>query len=1317
MRKATLLLTIVVFFAQTVLAKPGVQNAPAVEIQQQSINGVQFSVEFPEITLDEKSVDGTIFTQVTMEGTDRQSVEGAPDLPVWTRVIAIPSGATLDVNIVNQQMQMQPVDHPVIPYRPVMDNPELQTKIKPLDAIYQDKSTYPVNAVQVSEPMIMRDLTLVAVSVNPVAFHPATGELEVTQQLTLNIKFNGGTAPSPDRKVSEAFFPIYKNYVMNWQDFVSEDNVERGTLMIVTHPSLEDYLNPLVRWKMQQGFEVHLVNTTTTGSSTSSIKSYIQSYYTSNPSLEYVLLVGDEDGSYSVPTYIYNSDVGDRQYGELVGSDYLPEVAVGRYSVGSTLDLSVLISKQVRYEKEPYNLASGWLTRALNVASYAHAYSILEIMRNVTHLLQEKQYTQIDSAYYPATGDAAAHSIIENAINTGVGFVNYRGWAGSSGWYEPDYHTSDLNGDGIHNGFYNGIMTSIVCGTGNFGTGECFGEAWIRRGGTGTPTNPKGGVAFYGSSEFNQNVRYANIIDASFYYGAIRKQIRGFGSAVLFSKMAVWEGFPNNRTDGSNSGVEFYFHIYNILGDPSLQMWVGNPRSVVADFPTTISTVAPTIPVHVVTTLFGADVKNAHVTLLPEDNEDIFLNTVTDRYGRAYLDVEGVAPGDYVLTISGKDMIPVSQTVTISEQPVALSLDSWGISDGSGGNGDNLWQPGETLEIAPELTNVGNLDSDTVTAELQVLHPDMSVTTAIAHYMPVEASGSATPLYPFEITVDEDVLDFGPAGLLLTITTRDTGETEHTFLYNNELQRGMPGFELSSVTHNAEEGVWQPGEIIDLELNVKNAGPVTAESVIGWITSSHENVTFPVNAGSWGTMNMYDTAINSDGSVQIKASANTIPGTVANFVLHVGPENGAIQQIPFNLSVGEVESTDPVGPDNHGYLIFDNTDTDYSKAPVYDWVEIAPSQGGPGETIPLNDTGENNDDVYDIELPFTFKFYGVYYNTLTINSNGYLGMGHSRWFSQRNWPIPGPLGAEGGMIAGYWDDLYLRSGSEVATYYDDENGRFIIEYSQMGNVIGSTGDIETFQIILYDESVYPTPTGDGEIAVQYKTVNEVPGYGERDNASTVGIMNEAHSVGIQYVYAEHYPPGGALLGTGRAIKFTTDPGTATGPPDLEPLPYDSLMVIIRDTASTMLSVPLTNIGGEPLSYSVNLSYDSTSGWCTIDPLSGSIPPGGSVDLQLAIDTTNFTRGAMYGATVQITSNSINYSNYEIPVNVYFNTALAPGDVNADGVVNAADVALIEDHIMHDTPMAQLHFMLADSDGDGRLTVKDILPVLQQMDIE
>ena len=83
-----------------------------------------------------------------------------------------------------------------------------------------------------------------------------------------------------------------------------------------------------------------------------------------------------------------------------------------------------------------------------------------------------------------------------------------------------------------------------------------------------------------------------------------------------------------------------------------------------------------------------------------------------------------------------------------------------------------------------------------------------------------------------------------------------------------------------------------------------------------------------------------------------------------------------------NLTVGSIETTDPVGPDPYGYYIYDYSDENYDLVPTYNWIEIDPSYDAvvQSQDLNLSDGGNGNNEIYSIEtinLPFEFYFYVV----------------------------------------------------------------------------------------------------------------------------------------------------------------------------------------------------------------------------------------------------------------------------------------------------------------------------------------------------
>ena len=132
-----------------------------------------------------------------------------------------------------------------------------------------------------------------------------------------------------------------------------------------------------------------------------------------------------------------------------------------------------------------------------------------------------------------------------------------------------------------------------------------------------------------------------------------------------------------------------------------------------------------------------------------------------------------------------------------------------------------------------------------------------------------------------------------------------------------------------------------------------------------------------------------------------------------------------------------------------------------------------------------NGNGEYSNSISTVPLPFPFTFYGIEYDEITICSNGWITFGETNMESFRNYELPG-AGGPSPMVAVFWDDLKTTSGGDVFAYSSPNNDYYIIEWSDMRTF--NSNSIESFQLILYNTSDQ-TPTGDGEMLMQYKEFN------------------------------------------------------------------------------------------------------------------------------------------------------------------------------------------------------------------------------------
>jgi hypothetical protein len=128
------------------------------------------------------------------------------------------------------------------------------------------------------------------------------------------------------------------------------------------------------------------------------------------------------------------------------------------------------------------------------------------------------------------------------------------------------------------------------------------------------------------------------------------------------------------------------------------------------------------------------------------------------------------------------------------------------------------------------------------------------------------------------------------------------------------------------------------------------------------------------------------------------------------------------------------------------------------------------------------------------------------------------------------------------MIAVFWDDLKTTNGGRVYTWFDQSEKKFIVEWSEVRTYQNNSR--ETFQAVLFDPSYYPTPTGDGDILLQYKEFNNTS-YGSyswdqiHGDYCTIGIEDHTMTNGLEYTFNNGYHNSASTLSDETSILITT----------------------------------------------------------------------------------------------------------------------------------------------------------------------------------
>ncbi len=1090
-------------------------NLPGYELNQIVQNGIQYLK--PEIN-----------------GSGTAVNSGEPFLPTVTTFYAIQPGKSYSASVqILESETLSNID--IIPFDTWES--ELITTVEK-GPLYNQAIAFPENIISISDPIIMRGLVMVQVSLTPFQYNPITKNLTVIQSAEINLIEAGSIdIPFIPSKRSKAFEPLYESMAVNYS-MLSRDNIDYqrpGILYVLPNNigNLFGTIETLMEWKKRVGYDVSYVSSSNIVNNRNNLKDYIEEAYETweNPPV-YVTLVGDASGSYDIPAWSdnwsgYNGDT-DHPYTTLEGDDQYPEVFIGRISFSTSSHLQTIVSKTVNYESNPY-MNENWFQRACLVGDPSTSgVSCVISNENINEMLDIAGFEEVNTVY-----SGSFPSQMTSGISDGVSFFNYRGYYGVSGFDGGDVNNTS-------NGFMLPVATVITCGTGSYASDESLTEEFIR---AGTASNPKGSVVCIGTATLGTHTMFNNIVDMGFYYGAMIGGIESAGGALMYGKMMLYKNYPSNP----NNYCDIFTAWNNLMGESSLQMWTDFPEVTDVSHPFALSIGSNYIDV-VVEKASGA-VENAWVTIYMKNEvnqeDDIFESGYTNSEGSIRLPINSTEIGEVLVTVTKKNHYPYQSSFQIYDPGVSINLATTPFvidddeSGASMGNGDMIANGGETIELLVNATNYGSENAINISATISSESQNLEILTSDVSFGDINSGETVSSNSSFVINLLDGLPEGADLELMINFTDNESSE------YTGWLDIGVSGSHLRASgvdVLGSSDNILEPGESSFIKINLDNIGSSDANFIQGTITCASPFIEILDDSGSWSMVINGGSAFNSDDYFELSTLEETIPGAIAHLIVSLETLNGYQSNSIIEIQIGEADVNDPVGPDSYGYYIYDNQDLDYILAPTYNWVEIDDREGGPGLHLSsLSDSGNNQDDVETIDIPFNFRFYGQEYNEISISSNGWIAMGESELESFRNYELPG-VGGPSKMIAVFWDDLKTSNGGRVYTWYDQEEKKFYVEWSGVRTYQNNT--LETFQAILLDPDYYVTPTGDGDIILQYKEFNN-DSYGSyswdqiHGNYCSVGIEDHTMERGLQYTFDDTYHNAAMELGDETALLITT----------------------------------------------------------------------------------------------------------------------------------------------------------------------------------
>ena len=633
------------------------QTDQEVSLTRSNWDGVELNFHLSGIATDQMKTKGGVFTQLSLDDEAYKGEIGSPRLPVIRKFVEIPYGAEIEIEIlapVVKDMDLTEAGYgqliPVQPPIPKLPGAIEKAEFKLNQQVYSQDSFLGGEFARIQDIGFMRGHRLLTLEISPVQYNPAQNSIRFASDLTVRLNFRGTDQNLTLEKARRYSMPVYDALLSDltvnhgaYRDYVFPPTMPISYL-IICDADFVTPLAPFVEWKEQTGYDVTIATTAETGSTTTSIRAFIQDAYMNWPNPPaYVLLAGDTD---TIPAYT-GEDSGsadDMEYTQLEGAEYYtPDIMLGRYSFRSVTDIENVLAKVLQFEMMTMPSIS-YFKDSVWLASNDHA-SMLEATHEWCYDNHVYPFDTVNNTYTPVYerlgGDTADFAF---NVNAGRGIVCYsgHGYGDGSGTASVAFVHSDVQA--LTNVDMYGHVMVFACGTNLHDQTISFGERWILEAN-------KGSVSYWGTSESS----YWDEDDME-----EREVYRSQNEDADYSLAAMyWKGLIEVYTQGGASA--YYFDIYNLMGDPSSLFHTRMPQDVTIDCPE--GTTPNEQDFNVTVNVAGMGFENAMVSI--SMNGNLLGAGYTDGSGVASIHIVPPEPGNAVITVTGRNLMVETKNLMI----------------------------------------------------------------------------------------------------------------------------------------------------------------------------------------------------------------------------------------------------------------------------------------------------------------------------------------------------------------------------------------------------------------------------------------------------------------------------------------------------------------------------------------------------------------------------------------------------------------------------------------------------------------------------
>ncbi len=571
-----------------VLNKPESSHHNPLTVNRFDKNGMSLTAQFDTIAIANAETLKGDFCELQIAGAYRTGAIGEPQLPAIRKLVKIPRGTILNVDIKCNDTAFYSLpdvgfEKKIAPRQPSQSKSSTRTKYKHKKRSYRRNYFTDQQLVAVTKVGTMRNVDYYQISVNPVRYNPKQNKIEIFNNINIDIKFEENSSKSATNTSS----PYFESSKSESDTTYSDLTKYPVKYLIITHSDFIDSLQDFIHWKRQKGFDVVVATTDSIGSTSAAIKSWVADQYNAatndNPAPSFLLLAADTDKIPCSKTGESSGKGTDLYYACMDGADdIIPDLYYGRFSARTASQIKAMADKTIAYEKFRF-ADSSYLAKATLIAGYDGTYRSSVGIPTLNYITRNR--INASNGYKTVNKFTTSYSNCYADTSVSVGLMTYTAHGTSTTWSNPELTQTKVNNFSNSGKFP--FVIANCCYSGNITTNECLGETWLRK-------KNGGAVAYIGSapqSWWQEDFYWA--VGAHDYRSGVcpdtsATTIGAFdapfvsdfncGDALVFAgNLAVSEAHDNDYS--SNVSTRYYWEAYSYFGDPSLLVYFGIPRA------------------------------------------------------------------------------------------------------------------------------------------------------------------------------------------------------------------------------------------------------------------------------------------------------------------------------------------------------------------------------------------------------------------------------------------------------------------------------------------------------------------------------------------------------------------------------------------------------------------------------------------------------------------------------------------------------------------------------------------------------------------